>query len=67
LRSRAETAARILPGNELNGPAIDLLKTLKNLIPPSLLGGSIDVLIQTADEGIDEGASNLRRKCERTF
>jgi hypothetical protein len=45
LQSRAETSARILPGNELNGSAIDLLKTLKDLLPPSLLDGSIDLLI----------------------
>jgi hypothetical protein len=45
LQSRAETAPRILPGNELNGCAIDSLETPKDLLPPGLLDGSIDLLI----------------------
>jgi hypothetical protein len=53
LQSRAQTAAGILPGNEFNGPAIDLLQTLKDLLPPRLLNGSINLLIQTADEGVN--------------
>ncbi len=53
LQSRAETSARILPENELNGSVIDLVETLKNLFPPSFFGGGIDLLIQTADWRID--------------
>jgi hypothetical protein len=46
-------AAGILPGNQCNGPAIDLLQPLKNLLPPCLLDGWISLLIQTTVEGID--------------
>jgi hypothetical protein len=49
LQSRPEAAARFFPLNELNGPAVDLLKTPVDLLSPSFFPGGVDRLIQAAN------------------
>jgi len=61
LQPRPETAARLLPGDEMNGSAVDLLKTSIDLLPPGFFRGSVDRLIQTANQGVDQRSANFRR------
>jgi hypothetical protein len=49
LLSRPEAAARFFPRNQLNGPAVDLLKTPVDLLSPSFFPGGVDGLIQAAN------------------
>ena len=49
LQSRPEPAARFFPRNELNGPAVDLLKTPVDLLSPGFFPCGVDSLIQAAN------------------
>jgi hypothetical protein len=49
LQPGPETAARFLPGDEMNGSAVDLLKTPKDFLPPGFFRARVDRLIQTAN------------------
>jgi hypothetical protein len=49
LHSRPQASAGLLPGYELNGFAVDLLKAAIDLLPPSFFRIGVDALIQTAD------------------
>lgn len=60
-QSRLETTARILPVDKLNGSAVDLPKTPIDFLPPGSFRGSIDRLIQTADQSVYQRGANLRR------
>jgi len=62
LQPRPETAARFLPGDEMNNSAVDLLKTLIDLAPPGFFRGSVDLLIQTANQRVDQRSASFRRK-----
>jgi len=64
-QSRPETPARLVPGNEFNGSAVDLLKTPLDFLPPGFLGASVDRLIQTANQGIDQRSAGFRRQGQR--
>ena len=61
LQSRPETPARILPRDQMNGSAVDLLKTPINFLPPGSFRGSVDRLIQTADQRVDQRGANFGR------
>lgn len=61
LQSRPETAACLLPRDELNGSVVDLLKTAIDLLPPGFFRRSVDHLIQAANQGVDKRGANLRR------
>src|ERR1035441_2749520 len=56
-QSRPETTARLLPRHEVNVSAVDLVNTLRDLLPPGFFCAGIDSLIQTADQR----RANLRR------
>jgi hypothetical protein len=45
----------------MNGSAVDLLKTSIDLLPPGFFRGSVDRLIQTANQGVDQRSANFRR------
>src|SRR5258708_32453993 len=65
LQSRSEAAARVLPGDELNSSAVDLLETPINLLPPCFFRARVDGLVQAANQRIDQSGANLGRKGER--
>jgi len=62
LQPRPETAARVFPGDEMNRSSIDLLETTIDLVPPGFLRSSVDLLIQTPNQGIDQRSANFRRE-----
>jgi hypothetical protein len=49
LQPGPETAARFLPGDQMNGTAVDLLKTPMDFFSPGFFCGSVDRFIQTAN------------------
>jgi hypothetical protein len=49
----ANDLGAVLLAPDHNGPAIDLLQTPIDLLPPQLLSGHIDLLIQTTDERVN--------------
>jgi hypothetical protein len=61
LQSRPKTAARLLPGDERNGSAVDLLKAPIDLLAPGFFRGGVDRLIQAADQSVDQRSANIRR------
>ena len=50
LQARAQTALRVLPGNQFNGPAVDLLEAPADLVPPRFLGVRVHLGIQTVQQ-----------------
>jgi hypothetical protein len=61
LKSKPETAACLLPGDEFNGSAIDLLKTPIDLVPPGFFRGLVDGMIEAANQRVDQRSASLRR------
>src|SRR5437879_4664184 len=58
LQPSPETAAGILPWDELNGSTVDLLKTAIDLVPPGFFDAIVDCVIETLDQRIDQGGPN---------
>ena len=54
-------AARFLPGDKMNGSTVDLLKTPIDLLSPGFFRGNVDLLIQTANQRVDQRGANFRR------
>ncbi len=65
--SRPETAARLLPRDERNGPTVNLLNTPADFLPPGFFRGNVHRLIQTADQRIDQHAACFGREGQRIF
>jgi hypothetical protein len=61
LQPGPETAARFLPGDEMNGSTVDLLQTPIDLLSPGFFRGRVDSLIQTANQRVDQRGANFRR------
>src|SRR5256885_5454972 len=51
--SGSEPAAGVLPGDELNSPAVNLLKTQINLLPPGFFRALVDCMIKALNQRID--------------
>jgi hypothetical protein len=45
----------------MNGSAVDLLKTPTDFLTPGFFRGSVDRLIQAANQRVDQRAANFRR------
>jgi hypothetical protein len=67
LESRSEAAARVLPGDEPNSSAVDLLETPINLLPPCFFRPRVDGLIQAPNQRIDQSGANLGRKASASL
>jgi hypothetical protein len=60
-----DTAADFFPRQSLRFSRIEFLDTARNLIAPSLLGGSVHVGIQALDKEASQGGAVFFRKRER--
>jgi hypothetical protein len=60
-----QATARVIPGDELNGSAVNLLKTVMNLLSPSVLCAIVDCVIKAPDQRVDQRGSCLGRQGQR--
>lgn len=60
MHPRPKVALSLVPRDEFHSPAVDLLQTPADLLPPLLLGLSIDFRVQAFEERVGESRTGLR-------
>jgi hypothetical protein len=65
LEPRLQPALGVRPRNQLNGSVVDLLKTLLNLLPPSLLSILVHLDVKTIQEGVNQRRPRLGGERQR--
>jgi hypothetical protein len=66
-QARAEGSSRIIPGDEFDGPGVDIVQPTLNLQPPGLLRVRIDLGVQALQERLCQRRTSFTGKCERLF
>jgi hypothetical protein len=59
---RPEEEARLFPGDESNGSAVDESETLVNLLPPGFFRGWVNRWVQAADQRVDQRGARFGRQ-----
>src|SRR5476651_1494891 len=65
LQPGPETALCIIPRNQPDGSAVDLLKTAVNLLAPYLFGVAVDFDIQAFEQRVGQSGAGFGRKRKR--
>jgi hypothetical protein len=62
LNPSPQAAARVIPGDELNGATVDLLKTAMNLLTPGVFHAIVNRVIKAPDQGVDQRRTSVSRQ-----